>query len=616
MKIPPRRLSRRQFVVGASAATVVPWTYSSQANPVRSQQSVPQLQGREFNLTIGEQVVNFTGRKRQAITVNGSLPGPTLHAREGDTITINVTNTLNVDTSIHWHGIILPTNMDGVPGLSFSGIKPGTTFTYQFTLQQSGTYWYHSHSDYQEQQGLYGALIVDPKEPLLSGFDRDHVVLLSDWSDENPAGIYANLKKLSHYYNTRERTVFDWFDDVEAQGLSQTFNERQMWNQMRMSDTDLSDVTGFTYTFLMNGCTPETEWLGQFAPGEKVRLRIINGSAMSIFDVRIPGLKMTVVASDGQEVQPVAVDEFRIGVAETYDVIVEPEAGAYTLFAQTIDRSGYARGTLTSDVNLKSVIPAMDYRAELSHGDMGMDHSTMPMDHSNHQQMDHSGHQTMSHAEHNHHAAPDVGLTDMGLAGMGSTLATINHAETEFGPHVDMRAEMPRSGLTDPGVGLREHQQRYGRHVLNYGDLRSVHPTRDKRQPSREIQLHLTGNMNRYMWSINGVKFADAEPLHLNHGERVRIVLVNDTMMTHPIHLHGLWSELETGDPDYIPRKHTVLVQPGSTISYLVTADAEGRWAYHCHLLFHMAGMFREVRVTKGQVTEGQKQHGGHHEHH
>jgi CopA family copper-resistance protein len=591
MKMVNRQLNRRKFIMGATAATILPWNYSSNAAPAPNSPDIPELRGKEFNLSIGETPVNFTGRQRRAITVNGTVPGPVLRVREGDTVTINVTNTLKEDTSIHWHGIILPSNMDGVPGLSFDGIKPGETFSYRFTLQQSGTYWYHSHSAYQEALGLYGTLLIEPKEPLTSQYDREHVVLLSDWSDENPASIYKKLKKLSHYYNNRERTVIDWFKDVDEQGLSQTLSERHMWNVMRMSDSDLADVTGRTYSYLMNGCTPETAWLGQFQAGEKVRLRVINGSSMSIFDFRIPGLKMTIVASDGQEVQPIEVDEFRIGTAETYDVIVEPEAGAYTLFAQSIDRSGYVFGTLTSDISQKASIPSMDYRVSLSHSDMGMDHQS-------HEEMDHN-----AHNQHSQHL--------LGLAGMGAKQPNIVHAASEYGPHVDMLVEAPSSGLTDPGVGLREHQQRYGRRVLNYGDLRNVHPTRDKRQPTREIQLHLTGNMNRYMWSMNGIKFADSEPLTLQHGERVRIVLVNDTMMTHPIHLHGLWSELETGDGDYIPRKHTVLVQPGSTISYLVTADAEGRWAYHCHLLYHMAGMFREVRVSKGDMQQG-----GQHEHH
>ena len=611
MTNPLWRLSRRQFVVGTSAAAFLPHSWG---NSVRTQpwSKVPEISGRNFDLSIGEQLVNLTGKKRRAITVNGSLPGPTLRMREGDNISITVNNALQEDTSIHWHGIILPTNMDGVPGLSFDGIKPGQSFTYQFTLQQSGTYWYHSHSGYQEPLGLYGALIVEPKEPLTSSYDREHVIVLSDWSDEKPAHIYSNLKKLSHYYNTRERTLSDWVDDVQDNGLQATRSDRQMWNWMRMSDSDLADVTGSTYTFLTNGFTPEQEWRGQFIPGEKVRLRIINASSMTIFDFRIPGVKMKVVATDGQEVQPVDVDEFRIGVAETYDVIVEPEVGAYTLFAQSIDRSGYARATLSSDANVNALIPAMDYRATLSHADMAMGHGDHGNhgDQENHANMDHSSHENMAGDQHNH-TMQHTENTSLGLAGLGPDNFTLNHVASEFGPHVDMRAEVIQSGLFDPGVGLREHQTRYGRRVLNYGDLKAVHPTRDKRQPTREIQLHLTGNMNRYMWSMNGIKFADAEPLQLQYGERVRIILVNDTMMTHPIHLHGLWSELETGDPDYIPRKHTIIVQPGSTISYLVTADAEGRWAYHCHLLYHMAGMFREVRVAKGEMTSG-----GGHEHH
>ena len=606
-------LNRRQFVTGLGATSILPCLPGHAGESTANINNLTELTGKEFHLIISECDVNFTGRRRRAVCVNGSIPGPTLRMREGDTVTIHVTNQLREDTSIHWHGIILPSNMDGVPGLSFDGIKPGSTFMYQFTLQQSGTYWYHSHSDYQEPLGLYGALIVEPHHSVASHFDREHTIILSDWSDTQPEKIYANLKKLSHYYNTRKRTLLDLADDLAADGLGQTLADRNMWNQMRMMDTDIADVSGAAYTYLVNGNNPAGNWLADFVPGEKVRLRFINASSMSIFDVRIPGLPLTVVAADGQEVQAVAVDEFRIGTAEIYDVIVQPGAGAYTIFAQSIDRSGYARATLTSNPGVGAVIPAMDARPLLTHADMGMNHDAgmrhpMPMDHSSHNNASASDNEhSMSHGTQ--HMTDEKQM--LAAAGMGSGAAIV-HASSEFGPQVDMRAEMPASGLSDPGVGLRDHLQRYGRRVLNYGDLRSLAPTRDKRQPGREIQLHLTGNMNRYMWSMNGIKFADAEPLTLAFNERIRIVLVNDTMMTHPIHLHGLWSELETGDPAYIPRKHTVLVQPGSTISYLLTADAEGRWAHHCHLLYHMAGMFREVRVEKSSMPN----HGGQHEHH
>jgi CopA family copper-resistance protein len=621
--------SRRRFVLGASslvALSALPLSGRVFAETARQPDGPQILSGNQFDLSIGFQKVNFTGRQRLATTVNQSLPGPILRWKEGERVTLRVTNTLDQVSSVHWHGIILPTEMDGVPGMSFHGIKPGETFVYEFDVQQSGTYWYHSHSEFQEQTGLMGSIIIDPKDPDPVAYDRDMVVLLSDWTDTPPKQVYSTLKKMSHYYNFRERTVGDLVRDLKTKGLSATWNERAMWNQMRMSDTDISDVTGYTYTYLMNGVTPDRGWSGLCKPGEKVRLRFINGAAMSIFDVRIPGLKMTVVAADGQNIQPVVVDEFRIGVAETYDVIVEPAADrAYSIFAQSNDRTGYARGTLTTDIALRAEIPAMDPAPTLGHSDMGMDMSGMDhgghampgtmqgMDHSTHampamESMDHSGHDmgAMDHSGHDMSAmtmdhSQHTGKSHLARAGFGSNfdpLANINHAATEFGPHVDSRAEAPRSGLTDPGIGLRDHMQLYGRRVLTYADIRGLHPTYDKREPSREIELHLTGNMRRYMWSINGLNFADARPLELTFGERVRIILVNDTMMTHPIHLHGLWSELETGDPDYIPRKHTILVQPGSRISYLVTADARGRWAYHCHLLYHMPGMMREVRVV------------------
>lgn len=593
--------SRRQFVTGVAAGSaLLGLGFPVAVKSARS--AAPELHGRSFNLDIGYKEVNFTGRNRLATTVNGSVPAPILRWREGDEVTLRVTNNLAHDSSIHWHGLILPAGMDGVPGISFGGIRPGDSFTYQFHVRQSGTYWYHSHSEFQEQTGMYGAIVIEPSGRDPVAFDRDYVVVLSDWSDEKPEKIYAKLKKQSDYYNFRERTAGDLWRDIQRKGFAQTKNERAMWNQMRMSDRDLSDVTGYTYTFLMNGATPEDGWLGLFEQGEKVRLRFVNASAMTIYDVRIPGLKMKVVAADGQNIEPVSIDEFRIGVAETYDVIVEPsDDSAYTIFAQSIDRTGYARGLLSPDVNWSVDVPPMDPPAILEHRDMGMggmDHSQQDMsgmspgstDAGEMSGMDHSGHNmgSMSMAKQK---------SGLGMAGFGS-IAEIEHVTTEFGPQVDMRAQIPTDGLHDPGIGLRDHQQLYGRRVLNYGDLRNLSITADRRDPAREIALHLTGNMNRYMWSINGVKFADAEPLELKYGERVRITLVNDTMMTHPIHLHGMWSELETGDPAHIPRKHTVIVQPGSKISYLITADAMGGWAYHCHLLYHMPGMFRKVVVS------------------
>jgi CopA family copper-resistance protein len=533
------------------------------------------LQGNRFDLSIGYQEVNFTGRRRIATAVNGTIPSPVLRWREGDRVTLRVTNQLATDSSLHWHGVLVPTDMDGVPGFSFNGIKPGETFEYQFDVTQSGTYWYHSHTPFQEQTGMYGAIVIDPRRPEPFTYDRDYVVMLSDWSDEEPEKIYAKLKKQSHYYNFRQRTAGDLWRDLESLGLKQTLSQRDMWNRMRMSYRDISDVTGYTYTFLMNGRTPADGWTGQFKRGEQVRLRFINGAAMSFFDVRIPGLKMTVVAADGQNIEPVTVDEFRIGVAETYDVIVAPKNDtAYSIFAQAIDRTGYARGTLTPDPSLRAAVPEMDPAPVLTHADMGM-------------AMDHGA------IDHSMHDMDNAAVSKAGRVGHGST-EPILHRATEFGPQVDMRAEDPQYRPNDPGIGLRDN----GRRVLTYADLRNLYPTPDPRDPDREIQLHLTGNMSRYMWSVDGIKFSDSEPLEFEHGERVRITLVNDTMMNHPMHLHGMWSDLESGDGAHLPRKHTVIVQPGSKISYLVTADARGTWAYHCHLLYHMPGMFRKVIVS------------------
>ena len=607
--------ARRKFVTGLASTTALSLLgTNSLANTIKTAnhtgQVPPEISGQRFKLDIGYQSVNFTGNTKQAVTVNGCLPSPILRWKEGDRVTLDVTNNLAHDSSIHWHGIILPTGMDGVPGLSFGGIKPGESFRYQFDVNQSGTYWYHSHSGFQEQQGMYGAIVIEPKEPAPYNYDREHVIVLSDWSDEDPLEIYANLKKSPHLYNIDERTLGDLTKDIRSKGLSSALEQRAMWNSMRMSDTDLSDVTGRTYTFLMNGETPASGWVGQYNRGEKVLLRLINAAAMTIFDVQIPGLKMTVVAADGQYVQPVTVDEFRMGVAETYDVIVEPSSEqAYTLFCQAIDRSGYARGTLTPHQEMVPTIPEMDESPILTHADMGMVHGDVSMGSGadvngctpEHAKMGHcevskpSMTCTQEHADMGHceMQMSDPKVFGTGKAGYGSANPP-DFSRIKTGPHIDMLAHGASYRLDDPGVGLRDN----GRKVLTYADLFNLTETLDKREPEREIELHLTGNMSRYMWSINGVKFADAKPLEMNYGERVRIILVNNTMMNHPMHLHGMWSELETGDGKHIPRKHTVIAQPGSITSYLVSADAIGRWAYHCHLLYHMPSMFREVRVV------------------
>lgn len=562
------------------------------------------LSGSVFDLAIGEQEVNFTGRPRTAVTVNGSLPAPVLRWREGDEVTLRVRNTLATATSIHWHGILLPAAMDGVPGLSFAGIAPGETFTYRFPVRQSGTYWYHSHSGMQEQLGLYGALIIEPREPEPIRGDRDYVVLLSDWTDEDPQRVWGKLRKQSNYYNVQQQTMADFFRDARRQGWRAALAERRMWGAMRMNPTDLADVSAATYTYLVNGRTPAGNWTGLFRPGEKVRLRFINAAAMTYFDVRIPGLVMTVVAADGQAVQPVTVEEFRLGVAETLDVIVEPTAEvAYTIFAQSMDRSGFARATLAVQAGLSALVPAVDPRPLLTMADMG--HGG----HAGHGADPHAGHQApvVAPDEHAGHAAamPESG-EHAGHAGMmmhegrvmpatSASLGPLTHPASERrNPGVDMQVDSPVPRLADPGVGLRDN----GRRVLTYADLRSAFPDPDGREPTREIELHLTGHMERYVWSFNGLPFADAEPLRLRHGERVRITLVNDTMMEHPIHLHGMWSDLEDEHGQFLVRKHTISMPPGTRRSYRVTADALGRWAYHCHLLFHMeAGMFREVRV-------------------
>lgn len=574
----PSTTSRRTFVKGLAAGGLLGGLglWRTPVWALNSPGQVNELSGTDFELFIGETPVNFTGQPRTALTINGSLPGPLLRWREGDTVTLRVRNRLNTDTSIHWHGILLPANMDGVPGLSFKGIEPGGVYVYQFKVRQHGTYWYHSHSGLQEQAGVYGPLVIDAREPEPFDYDRDYVVMLSDWSDEDPASLMKTLKKQSDYYNFHKRTVGDFIHDVGEKGWGATVADRTMWAQMKMNPTDIADVSGATYTFLMNGHAPDNNWTGLFRPGEKLRLRLINGSAMTYFDVRIPGLKMTVVAADGLHVKPVSVDELRIAVAETYDVIVEPAADAYTLFAQAMDRTGYARGTLAARAGLSAPVPALDPRPLVTMDDMGM-----------------GGMGGMGSGGMNH-GSMDMSAMDHSSMNMGPMQS---HPDSEKdNPLVDMQAMTTAAKLDDPGLGLRNN----GRRVLTYADLRSPFEDPDGRDPSRTLELHLTGHMEKFAWSFNGIKFSDAEPLLLKYGERIRLVLVNDTMMTHPIHLHGMWSDLEDENGNFQVRKHTIDMPPGTRRSYRVTADALGHWAYHCHLLYHMEmGMFREVRVEE-----------------
>jgi len=588
-------LARRRFLQGLAAGGILlgaaPWLNAVAARelPVTTLGGPPVLTGTEFDLIIAETRVNFTGTPRVATTINGSLPGPTLRMREGDTITLRVTNRLAVDTSIHWHGLILPYQMDGVPGVSFPGIAPGETFIYQFKLVQSGTYWYHSHSGMQEQTGMYGAIIIEPARAETNRADRDYVVQFSDWTDEDPHRVLSKLKMQSDYYNHNQPTAADFIRDAGSMGLTAALDKREMWNQMRMSPTDLADISGATYTFLMNGVSPAGNWTGLFRPGEKLRLRFINSGAMTFFDVRIPGLKMTVVQADGNNIEPVTVDEIRMGVAETYDVIVTPKDAAYTIFAQAMDRTGYVRGTLATRTGLSAPVPATDKPEPLTMRDMmGL------MDHSAHggAAMDHSMHGGAAPiVDHSAHAGMAAGA----VADLSKPSTTVRHARTEYGPSTDMRVDMPRTNLDDPGVGLRNN----GRRVLTYADLRTVGGSVDKRVPTREMELHLTGNMERYVWSIDGVEFGKSKPIHFRHGERLRVILHNDTMMTHPMHLHGMWSDLESPDGEFLVRKHTVNVQPAQRVSFLVTADAPGHWVWHCHLLIHMdTGMFRQVVVS------------------
>lgn len=619
-------LSRRRFVQGLAAGGVLGalgglstggWAQSN--SPSRAGiGTAPVLRGTEFDLVIEDAAVNFTGKPGVAQTINGTLPGPTLRWRKGDTVTIRVTNRLREPTSIHWHGIVLPFQMDGVPGISFNGIAPGETFTYRFKVEQTGSYWYHSHSGFQEMTGVYGALIIEgDTDPVRA--DRDYSVLLSDWTDEDPMRVLSKLKVQSDYYNYNQPTALDFFRDVSNEGIKAALDKRKMWNQMRMNPTDLADLSAATLTYLMNGVTPSGNWTGLFRPGEKIRLRFVNGAGNTFYDVRIPGLKLKVVQVDGQNIDPVTVDEFRFGPGETCDVLVEPTEEAHTIFAQSMDRTGFARGTLASRDGLVAPVPALDpvkwltmadMMGSMDHGSMGhggmagMDHTAMG--HAGMAGMDHSamgqgGMAGMDHSQHggmamDHSQSASSGMHNMaGMDPLRVPSTKARHARTEYGASTDMRVDMARTNLDDPGIGLRDN----GRRVLTLSDQHTIGGPMDARGPGREVELHLTGNMERYSWSFDGVEFGKSTPVFFKYGERLRVILHNDTMMTHPMHLHGMWSELEAPDGSFQARRHTIPVQPAQRISFLVTADALGRWAWHCHLMLHMdAGMFREVVVA------------------
>lgn len=620
---------------------------------------------KEYHLNVDEQSVNITGKSLKRITVNGQFPAPLLEFEEGDDAVIHVHNNLkNKDSSIHWHGLLLPGLMDGVPGFNqFQGIKPQADFVYHFKVRQNGTYWYHAHSKGQEQDGLYGALVIYPKgkKPLAAHeqADRDYVVMLSDFHQSGSDQIQKNLKKSAEYYQNRRETVADVLKQVKRDGLKSTWQDRSMWNQMRMLKTDLSDVTG--YTFLINGKMLQQNWTGMFKPNEKVRLRFINASAMSFYDVRIPDLKMTVVSADGQPVQPVPVDEFRIGTAETYDVMVEPKANHYQIEAESIDRSGFAIGSLHNELTAMThgiVMPQSRPRALLTMEDMG--HGSASSDHANHAQMDDGQsstnqssvgamkHQMMDHSSMDHSSMPHdmaaidhqtMGHTQMSHAAMHSHSqhATQQHAmpqaakpesDQQHEPsHTTHRTAQPSSDNKAPVVyGWANASTPAGHKALQYSDLKSLTPQPDTRPAERELEVRLGGNMERYIWTINGKKFTEVEPLQVKYGERIRLKFINDSMMAHPMHLHGMFMQLENGQSSAnMPNKHTLIVPPGKTVTALLTADELGEWAIHCHLLYHMSsGMMSKLVVANvdgnktlaSPATPAQVQQGDSHAHH
>jgi len=561
------RFNRRRFLTGSStllgasmlstlptmANSVLTKSQNVVVNSDRADHIVPILTGNEFDLYVSEKMITVNGKSSMATLINDSLPAPTLKMQEGDTVTIRVHNQLNESTSIHWHGLLVPFEMDGVPGISFDGIPAGSTFTYKFKLTQSGTYWYHSHTGFQEQTGMRGAIVIEPKGRERYPIEEDHVILLSDWTHRDPHNLLKLLKQRADFDNYHLPDFKKLLSDIAATDLEAAYDKRKMWNQMRMMPTDFTDLSGeTTFTYLMNGKTTAANWTQLVKAGQPVKLRFINGSAQTIFDVRIPGLKMKVVATDGIDVAPVDVDDFRIGVAETYDVIVTPTRDAHTIFAQNIDRTGFVATTLATKRGARAAIPAMDDVEWLTMSDM--------------------------------------------MGAMGANGYDARHAKTEYDFKTDMRVDSPRMNLDDPGINLRD----INRKVLTYNQLHSVGDEimAEQRKPTREIEIHLTGNMERYIWALDGIMFKDAPPVNIKPGERVRITLVNDTMMNHPMHLHGMWSDLRMPSGEFQVRKHTIMVQPAQKISFDVTGEA-GRWAWHCHLLYHMeAGMFREVAVV------------------
>ncbi|MGI8543235.1 MAG: copper resistance system multicopper oxidase [Aridibacter sp.] len=651
-KLETNLINRRSFLQGigsigmlAAFERIVPAYARTNFEQGNAVQMGGELSGDVINLTISETPVMIGNKKGTAKTINGTLPGPIIRLKEGQDVTLNVTNRLKETSSIHWHGILLPPAMDGVPGVSFAGIEPGETFVYKFRVKQSGTYWYHSHSPGQEQAGVYAPLIIDPIKPDPFEFDREYVVVLSDWSFMSEKQMIGKLKKSEGYFNFQRRTMEEFISNVREYGWKPTWENYKMWAEMRMMPTDLLDANGSVYTYLMNGLAPESNWTGIFKPGERVRLRFINVGAMTFHDVRIPGLKMTVVAADGQNVQPVEIDEFRFGPAETYDVIVTPtEDRAYTIFSEALDRSGYTRGTLAPRPGMSAEIPERRPRPLRTMQSMGMmmgggmdsdmmklemgenmkaggkpvDMSgmNMPMD----KKMEMPKMKTADPKMDKMPKSDDMNMPmksgEMNMPGMhmnhmkkmseseipGTT--PVKHAPGKHGIGNQMSPDFTSSRLDDPGIGLGGD----GRKVLVYTDLKAVEKFYDTRPPERELEIHATGHMEKFMWSFDGKKFSNGEPVHFKFGERLRWTFVNDTMMEHTFHLHGMWMHLENGHGDFIPRKHTVIVKPAERVSVAITPDERGPWAFHCHLIMHMeVGMFRVVVVSDELPPEENK---------
>lgn len=590
---------------------------------------------REYHLTIAQEDVRIRDNTAGAMTINGQIPGPTLYFEKGDTARIHVTNEMNAATSIHWHGLLVPPSMDGVPFVTQVPIQPGATFVYEFPIRQTGTYWYHSHSELQEQSGLYGSIVIDDgRHPV----DRAYVVLLSDWTTEDPHEVLRTLKRGSHWYALEKGASQSIFGAAKAGRLGDYFSRELQ----RMPPMDIADVA---YDYFLSNGRPETALAAE--AGEKVRLRVINGSATTYFHLNFSGGPMTIISADGQRVEPVKEDLFLIGVAETYDVLVTlPERGAYELRATAHDGSGVTSTWLgQGEKHPARTIPRPDLYEPMAHGDagsvlaltpaaaMGMSDARVEAGAFDHPGTGHGGHDmglgempaarehpgqhggggSMARGMPDHHghgvahkpehdAMPRESSPSAHVHGQMPAAEHVGHEQMPAaGAHVSAaRPFSHRFGLLEADVASRPELASEGgkeRPSTPYARLKAAEPTDPPAgAPVREIRLTLDGDMQRYTWFIDNQPVSEADTIRVREGEVVRFILINRTMMHHPMHLHGHFFRVINGQGDRAPLKHTVDVAPMATTVIEFYTDEIGDWLFHCHLLYHMkSGMTRLV---------------------